>query len=288
MRTVTSEKQQPTPFPSAPVPFNSCYKSVLSDLEYHYQQREIYQKRKWRYEKYSAMKLVRSSSRGHSYYSVIHNCNGQTNTEFLGNEAHPLVSILKLKNYYEKCLRDIETNISLLEKLRDKYQSLDPNLRVSKMKKVDALHDQQIFQDAGVIDVEAWRQSAYPRSNRYPEQLIHKTMRGEYVRSKSEVIIANALYQAGIPYRYEQIAEFGGVVIAADFIVLSVRRHKLFVWEHFGRMKDPQYQKSYLWKIRKYTKAGLVVGVDLLTTFDDVDGAIDAVTVRRYIEEVIL
>ena len=113
-------------------------------------------------------------------------------------------------------------------------------------------------------------------------------MRGEYVRSKSEVIIANALYQAGIPYRYEEVRDFCGIIIAADFIVLSVRWQKEIVWEHFGRMFDPKYQKDYLFKINQYRKAGLLIGVDVLTTFDDVDGAIDTEIIRRYIEEVIL
>ena len=37
----------------------------------------------------------------------------------------------------------------------------------------------------------------------YEEKMIHKTARGELVRSKSEVIIANALYYNKLDYEYE-------------------------------------------------------------------------------------
>lgn len=271
--------------PAGVVPFSSCYENVRRDLEYHYQQKAIYKQILRRYEKYKGMKLRRKSCRGRSYYSVLMQ---DTTVKYLGKENHPMVQRLKLRDYYTKCLRDLETNIRCLEAVLKNYKPIDPNVRIEHMKKVQAVAVPEIFENAKVIDARAWAAAAYPRIQKHPEHLIHKTMRGEYVRSKSEVIIANALYQAGIPYRYEQITEFAGIVIAADFIVLSVRHHKLFVWEHFGRMKDPQYQKDYLWKLRQYTKAGFVVGLDLLTTFDDVDGAIDTVTVRRYIEEVIL
>ena len=43
------------------------------------------------------------------------------------------------------------------------------------------------------------------------EHLIHRTVRGEAVRSKSEVIIANLLHAKGIDYRYEEPLEIDGV-----------------------------------------------------------------------------
>ena len=38
----------------------------------------------------------------------------------------------------------------------------------------------------------------------YEESLIHFTLGGEMVRSKSEVIIANLLHERGIVYKYEK------------------------------------------------------------------------------------
>lgn len=274
--------------------YQCSVKSVQADLGYQKSLREMYKQQLHMFDRYKNNKLVRTSVRGYPYFFLRESKPVTSARTYLGNEEHPMVSKLLQRDYYEAALRDVEENIKWLEKLLQHYQSPDPNLRLMSLEKKHHLKNKSrifgshFYSDAGVIDVHAWAAAEYPRSRKHPEHLVHRTMRGEYVRSKSEVIIANALYQAGIPYRYEQITEFAGIVIAADFIVLSVRHHKLFVWEHFGRMKDPQYQKDYLWKLRQYTKAGLVVGLDLLTTFDDVDGAIDTVTVRRYIEEVIL
>ena len=45
---------------------------------------------------------------------------------------------------------------------------------------------------------------AEPRPPFHPEGLKHRTDRGEKVRSKSEVIIANALHRLGVNYAYER------------------------------------------------------------------------------------
>ncbi|MEE3440399.1 MAG: hypothetical protein VZR07_10670, partial [Ruminococcus sp.] len=50
-----------------------------------------------------------------------------------------------------------------------------------------------------------------------------ETQRGEIVRSKSEVIIADALYYANIPYHYEKPIKVGDRVIYPDFTVLNVK-----------------------------------------------------------------
>ena len=41
----------------------------------------------------------------------------------------------------------------------------------------------------------------------YAEHLIHRTEKGHLVRSKSELVIANMLYQLGIHYEYERVCE---------------------------------------------------------------------------------
>src|SRR3546814_13492106 len=60
------------------------------------------------------------------------------------------------------------------------------------------------------------------------------------VRSKSEVIIANLLHQAGIPFTYEEplYAEDGSFFLP-DF-TLRVGGEKYF-WEHWGMMSDEGY-----------------------------------------------
>ena len=71
------------------------------------------------------------------------------------------------------------------------------------------------------------------------EKLIHRTMRGEAVRSKSEVIIADHLANRGLVYRYEAPLTLGGETRFPDFTVedsdtgvllLGTLRHVLRCW----------------------------------------------------------
>jgi hypothetical protein len=61
------------------------------------------------------------------------------------------------------------------------------------------------------------------------EGLIHRTSRGELVRSKSEVIIANLLHTLGITYAYEQsFTGQDGSVRYPDFTIEDAEtRHRL-------------------------------------------------------------
>ena len=54
---------------------------------------------------------------------------------------------------------------------------------------------------------------------------IHRTTRGELVRSKSEVIIANLLHALGITYAYEQ--PFTGTMAAFDILTSRLKMRKL-------------------------------------------------------------
>lgn len=58
------------------------------------------------------------------------------------------------------------------------------------------------------------------------------TAKGEKVRSKSEVIIADVLSREGIPYRYEYPLYLKGIgKVHPDFTVLNVKQRKEIYWE---------------------------------------------------------
>ena len=59
----------------------------------------------------------------------------------------------------------------------------------------------------GKLDSEAtvWANADYPKNTNYPESLVHPTVGGLMVRSKSESMIAIALSEHEIPFRYENL-----------------------------------------------------------------------------------
>ena len=93
--------------------------------------------------------------------------------------------------------------------------------------------------------------------------------KGERVRSKSEVFIANAMYFKNVPYLFETrlyLIGYGNVL--PDFAVLDVKTRKTIIWEHLGKMDDPAYVERNLRKINGYLRTGYVIGETLILTFE--------------------
>lgn len=80
---------------------------------------------------------------------------------------------------------------------------------------------------------------------------IYKTKNGELVRSKSEVIIANLLNEAGIPYEYEKKLFYSkDKWIEPDFTINI--NDKEFYWEHLGMLGIEEYDNKWSKKKRIY------------------------------------
>lgn len=120
----------------------------------------------------------------------------------------------------------------------------------------------------------------------YEASLIHKTLKGELVRSKSEVIIANMLYESGIAYEYEKELSLGedGIRIP-DFTIDDAESGMLFYWEHCGMMSDRHYRRRWYEKKAVYEKHDIVEGENLIVSYDDLNGSIDSVAIKKLIEQ---
>ena len=118
----------------------------------------------------------------------------------------------------------------------------------------------------------------------FEQSLIHKTMKGELVRSKSEVIIANMLYSKGVEYEYEKVLNLGedGIRIP-DFTIDDAESGLCFYWEHCGMMSDPAYRARWEDKKALYAKHGIVEGDNLIVSYDGEDGSIDSKCINELI-----
>ena len=119
----------------------------------------------------------------------------------------------------------------------------------------------------------------------YEQSLIHRTLRGELVRSKSEVIIANMLYEAGIEYEYEKELDLGedGVRIP-DFTIEDAESGLCFYWEHCGMLGDAAYNKHWQEKQALYRKHNIIEGDNLIVSKDALNGGIDSAEIKRLID----
>lgn len=91
------------------------------------------------------------------------------------------------------------------------------------------------------------------------EGLIHRTTRGELVRSKSEVIIANLLHGLGITYAYEQpFTGQDGSVRYPDFTIEDAETGRRVFLEHLGLLSEPAYRRRWLAKLDWYRSQGVL------------------------------
>ena len=128
-----------------------------------------------------------------------------------------------------------------------------------------------------------WSDTSYPKNPNYPEQLKYKSCKNEYVRSKSEALIAMNLYMEKIAYRYECELKIGKAVFYPDFTILHPLTGKEIYWELFGKMDLPEYAKNAADKLHMYARNGIYPGDRLITTYETMEQPLDTAIVQKLI-----
>lgn len=120
---------------------------------------------------------------------------------------------------------------------------------------------------------------------------IHRTSNGTFVRSKSEVIVANALAAAGVDFAYEkQFSGHDGTVRFPDFTIEDAATGETFLWEHLGMLSDPKYARAWERKKAWYAASGVEESggdvATLIITQDDERGGINSAEVQAKVREI--
>ena len=89
------------------------------------------------------------------------------------------------------------------------------------------------------------------------QRLLHRTSRGELVRSKAELAIAEKLIAMGVPYVYEQPLQLGGKTRWPDFTIEDDASGVTYYWEHLGLLSDPAYVSRWAAKRAAYLADGV-------------------------------
>jgi ATP-dependent exoDNAse (exonuclease V) alpha subunit len=125
------------------------------------------------------------------------------------------------------------------------------------------------------------------------KNLIHQTARGEAVRSKSEVIVADALHAKKLAYEYERPLTFEGETRYPDFTIVDDDLGQTFYWEHLGMLWNERYRERWESKIEWYAKHGIKPFENgggpngtLITSQDDEKGGISSAMIRALISKV--
>jgi ATP-dependent DNA helicase RecQ len=127
----------------------------------------------------------------------------------------------------EKIMEDVEA------KKEHKFAMLDQFVKL-----LDEYTDSQhLHQEIGL----------YLGVDRFKLGRIYQTLSGHMVRSKSEVIIANILFERKIPFEYEAELVVDGDQFSPDFTIKW--KGQTYYWEHLGLLEQEQYKSE--WKIKE-------------------------------------
>jgi ATP-dependent exoDNAse (exonuclease V) alpha subunit len=126
-------------------------------------------------------------------------------------------------------------------------------------------------------------------------RLIHRTERGDLVRSKSEVNIADKLFARGVQYAYEAPLRLAdGIERYPDFSFIHDITGVQYYWEHLGMLDDPAYEARWRRKLAAYRESGILPhgegggpGGALIITRDERGGAFDSAAISSILNEVL-
>lgn len=239
-------------------------------------------KRKWEHQlsKLPKGSLTMCEVSGRPYYRKV----ADGVRVYLGSDENEEVQELKKRRFLERSIKNAEANVSLMENYIEKYLPVNAECINRSLPKAYRLDNAAELDSVDFIDGERWEKQPYDKCSRHKEGLTVMTLKGELVRSKSEALIANMLYQRGIPYHYEENLMVGEKSIAPDFKIAVKSENRFKYLEHCGMMGSEQYMRSFTWKLRQYLAHGYVPWRDVFFTFDHAGGGIDTAAIGYMID----
>ena len=249
------------------------------------------------------------------------------NGRYLDAAHRELAQKLAQKAYNIKLLPAIKKERALLQAALTKIQEATKGGEISLVALEQVNPDSRALITTATLTDEqyatAWLSQKYKGKPFQPDAPELYTARGERVRSKSEVIIADTLTRLGIPYHYEfpLTLKSGGrgqsagtsqqsagtsqqsagnfpqkedtssqnagarskITIYPDFLCLNIRTRREFIWEHFGLMDDPSYSTRAVQKLQTYNQNGIHPGQNLIISTESSDLPLNT----RHIENLI-
>jgi len=210
--------------------------------------------------------LVKKCGNSVQYY--IRNSTKERCGTYLSKKEKNKIAVYLRKRYCEKALKLVKQELKELEGITKNSKHIQDELRDIYSKSPAEIKSYLTPIDISDEDyINEWLSIPFKGKSINPSMQYFKTDKGELVRSKSELNIANALYKHNIPYKYECPLKLrGNLIIHPDFTVLKVGRRKEVYWEHRGMMDDREYVRHSVERIKEYTKNGIIIGDNLITS----------------------
>ena len=203
---------------------------------------------------------------------------------YLRRQDTALIETLMQKDYLRHVLKEAKRELKSIEKMLQLYPDTlaeDDYAQLPDARKLFATPI-NVCDDAFA---KKWMEAPYKRKPFKKDAPEFYTLKGERVRSKSEVIIADRLRENGIPYRYEYPLKVGNKIIHPDFTILRTSDRKILYHEHCGMMGDQQYVDDMLARAKDYNQAGIILGDRLFYTFESEANPLDVTLLDSLIRQ---
>lgn len=228
-------------------------------------------------------KLVLSHSNNHYKW---YQSDGHTKI-YIPKKEEKLAQRLALKNYLTLSLKDLEKEKRAIQ-FYLKHHNPIPKAELlltqsSEYQKLLSPYFTPLSQE-----LSEWVNCPYEKNSFHPEHLTNKSFSGNFVRSKSEVIIDMSLYIHRIPFRYECALHLGGATIFPDFTIRHPKTGTFYYWEHFGLMDDLSYANNAYSKLQLYNSHGIIPSIQLITTYETKEHPLSAEVVEKIVEHYFL
>lgn len=212
----------------------------------------------------------------------------ERNGSYLKRAQDSLAAALVQKEYDCKLASELKLELMTIDRFLDDY-------RPERIDEIYlSLHEcrRTLIRPAKLLDedyVRRWMGVEYETKTFEENAPEYYTAKGERVRSKSELIIADALSRFKIPYRYEYPIHISGIgTVHPDFTCLNVRNRKGYVWEHNGMMSNSEYADYAVNKMEKYTLAGYYPGENLILSVESASRPLNSRVIENYIRKYLL
>lgn len=191
---------------------------------------------------------------------------GRTSS-YIRKKNRPFAEKLAYKKYLSFLLKDIQQQKAAVEAFLHLYpkESVIDHFLASSPEYRKLLRSHYKHESS---DLHAWAQAPYNKNPHFKQNLIHTSLSGNMVRSKSEALIDTALFFNNIPFRYECALDLGEITVYPDFTLRHPVNGEFLLWEHFGMMDNPSYSQKAFEKLQLYIQAGYIPGINLITTFE--------------------
>lgn len=199
-----------------------------------------------------------------------------------------LIGKLSNKGYAEKLIRTAKSELGDINRLLNRKTYGRPEEVYTELSETRKQYINPILMNDNAF-ASLWKNKEFRTGKYMEDDKVYETDLHEFVRSKSEMDIANLMNQMGIPYAYEaELVLPNGNVKYPDFTILKTCTREVFYYEHFGLMDDSGYRRNCFQKISEYAENGIIMGKNLLCTFEAQGSPLNMKIIRRMLKTVIL